>query len=193
MGHYLFSNLFSSSLLAVQHERKPLLDKKEAAAAAAAAAIVANNSSTGDIGSTFSSQNRNSVSGLTKSFQRNDFIGSPSSNNIPNLNSIFPVNLSFAELTSTLAQRGSKLFSPFSNLFERILRFSIDFSFAKFVSRAIQCIVRIEYRKFGKSAQQRSRNGRIVHGQHHRFDEPIVQYVAINILGCIEHSAECNR
>lgn len=79
----------------MQHERKPLLDKKE---------TVTNTNSGGNVigeahntfGSAINSTNATNV----KPF---------SSNNINNLSTMFPVGLSFAELTSTLAQRGSKL------------------------------------------------------------------------------------
>lgn len=77
---------FISIFSAVQHERKPLLDKKEAAATG--------NSGTADANNPFgSSMNSGST---VKPFAGN------------NLSSMFPVGLSFAELTSTLAQRGSE-------------------------------------------------------------------------------------
>lgn len=83
--------------VAVQHERKPLLDKKEAAATG--------NSGTADPNNPFGSAVN---SGTTvKPFAGN------------NLSSMFPVGLSFAELTSTLAQRGSEFkmarINPFRN------------------------------------------------------------------------------
>lgn len=78
-----------SIFLAVQHERKPLLDKKEAAATGNSGVTEANN----PFGSTINS------GASVKPF---------AGNNMGNLSSMFPVGLSFAELTSTLAQRGSK-------------------------------------------------------------------------------------
>lgn len=75
-----------SIFIAVQHERKPLLDKKEAAATGNSGSADANN----PFGSTINSGS------AVKPFAGN------------NLSSMFPVGLSFAELTSTLAQRGSK-------------------------------------------------------------------------------------
>lgn len=75
-----------SIFLAVQHERKPLLDKKEAAATG--------NTGNADPNNPFGTS-INSGSAV-KPFAAN------------NLSSMFPVGLSFAELTSTLAQRGSK-------------------------------------------------------------------------------------
>lgn len=105
---FFFSILFA---IAVQHERKPLLDKKEAAAAAAAAAMVANNSAGtgGDMTGlgAFTSQGRGG-SGTNAKYSRNEFISSPTGANMGNLSNLFPVGISFAELTSTLAQRGSK-------------------------------------------------------------------------------------
>lgn len=109
LNNVFFSLFFVA--IAVQHERKPLLDKKEAAAAAAAAALVANNSANtgGDLSGmgAFTSQAR-SGSGTNAKYSRNEFISSPTGGNMGNLGNLFPVGISFAELTSTLAQRGSE-------------------------------------------------------------------------------------
>lgn len=94
-----------------------MLDKKEAAAAAAAAAaLAANNSSGGGNDITglgaFGTQNRSGTNASnTKSYSRNDFISSPTGSNLGGLSNLFPVGISFAELTSTLAQRGSEFCS----------------------------------------------------------------------------------
>lgn len=104
-------------ITAVQHERKPLLDKKEAAAAAAAAAALAANNSSGGCNDitglgAFGTQNRSgSNASNTKPYSRNDFISSPTGSNLGGLSNLFPVGISFAELTSTLAQRGSESYS----------------------------------------------------------------------------------
>lgn len=121
---------------AVQHERKPILDKKETASTVAGTTNSTNASSggggggggsasTGNTGSsaTGSNASTNSVNAAaaaalftqncSKSFWRNDFgvksAAEAGAASIPNL-SIFPVGFNFAELTSTLAQRGSKCF-----------------------------------------------------------------------------------
>lgn len=96
---------------AVQHERKPMLDKKEAPPSGTAANIPTsvvtgnplNNSSSAQTGY---SQNR---AGQKPGFWRGDFAGNQNENS--NISNMFPVNFSFAELTSTLAQRGSKYIS----------------------------------------------------------------------------------
>ncbi|XP_037030916.1 orphan steroid hormone receptor 2 isoform X1 [Bradysia coprophila] len=91
----------------VQHERKPMLDKKEIPAAGTAANVstsnVAGNSlnSGGSAQSGAYSQNR---AGQKPGFWRGDFASNQNDNS--NISNMFPVNFSFAELTSTLAQRG---------------------------------------------------------------------------------------
>lgn len=101
-----------SVISAVQHERKPLLDKKEAAAsaaAAAAAALIGNNNSSCEIGglAVYGSQGRVGGGTNSKQHSRNDFLSSPTGANIGGLNNLFPVGMSFADITTTLAQRAS--------------------------------------------------------------------------------------
>ncbi len=94
---------------AVQHERKPMLDKKETPASGTAAnvstSIVTGNSlnSSGSGQTGAYSQNR---VGQKPGFWRGDFASNQNDNS--NISNMFPVNFSFAELTSTLAQRGSE-------------------------------------------------------------------------------------
>lgn len=94
---------------AVQHERKPMLDKKETPTSGTAAnvptSVVTGNSlnSSGSAQTGGFSQNR---TGQKPGFWRGDFAGNQNDNS--NISNMFPVNFSFAELTSTLAQRGSE-------------------------------------------------------------------------------------
>lgn len=93
-------------MTAVQHERKPLLDRKEAASAAAA--IIGNNTGTGsDSLTAYGSQSRSGSGNGGKQHSRNDFLSSPTGANIGGLNNLFPVGISLADITSTLAQRAS--------------------------------------------------------------------------------------
>lgn len=87
------------NISAVQHERKPMLDKKETAATGTV---------TGNSLASSGSQNR--VCQKT-GFWRGDF----TQNDNSNISNMFPVNFSFAELTSTLAQRGSE-YTPFVSI-----------------------------------------------------------------------------
>lgn len=100
------NDLIARCIAAVQHERKPLLEKKEAAAAAAAALIGTNSSSEGL--AAYASQARAAAGNTAKLHSRNDFLSSPTGANMGGLNNLFPVGMSFAEITSTLAQRASK-------------------------------------------------------------------------------------
>lgn len=106
---------------AVQHERKPMLDKKETPTSGNASNVPAsvvtgnslNNSSSAQSGY---SQNR---VGQKPGFWRGDFASNQNDNS--NISNMFPVNFSFAELTSTLAQRGSKYNFSFFQFFYLLL------------------------------------------------------------------------
>lgn len=93
---------------AVQHERKPMLDKKEAPLGAAATNIATSVVTGNALNNNSSAQTGYSQSrvGQKPGFWRGDFVGNQNENS--NISNMFPVNFSFAELTSTLAQRGSK-------------------------------------------------------------------------------------
>lgn len=86
-----------------------MLDKKEAPASGTATniptSVVTGNSlnSSGSAQTGGYSQNR---VGQKPGFWRGDFAGSQNDNS--SISNMFPVNFSFAELTSTLAQRGSE-------------------------------------------------------------------------------------
>lgn len=88
---------------AVQHERKPMLDKKEAPAGGTTSVVTGNSLNNSGSASGAFSQNR---VGQKSAFWRGDFASNQ--NDSSNISNMFPVNFSFAELTSTLAQRGSK-------------------------------------------------------------------------------------
>lgn len=93
---------------AVQHERKPMLDKKETPASGTAASVAASivtGNSLNNSGSAQTGYSQNRV-GQKPGFWRGDFAGNQNDNS--NISNMFPVNFSFAELTSTLAQRGSE-------------------------------------------------------------------------------------
>lgn len=92
-------NFFSLSFIAVQHERKPILVKKDGNAAAAA--LAASNEHSENNGAA----NSTTLFPQGKSFWRSDGNMDASAAGLSNL---FPVGFNLVELTTSLAQRGSK-------------------------------------------------------------------------------------
>lgn len=86
-----------------------MLDKKEIPAAGSAPNISTSNVTGNSLNSSGAAQSsgyaQNRV-GQKSGFWRGDFASNQNDNS--NISNMFPVNFSFAELTSTLAQRGSE-------------------------------------------------------------------------------------
>lgn len=88
-----------------------MLDKKEPPTGGTVANIansVATGNSLNSSGATQSGGYAQNRAGQKPGFWRGDFAGNQNDNS--NISNMFPVNFSFAELTSTLAQRGSEYF-----------------------------------------------------------------------------------
>lgn len=127
----------SSLCAAVQHERKPMLDKKETALASAASPTAGTSAAGGggcaSSNSTTSVTTPNSAATVAQSgsilyahqmrnnkppsFWHDDYSSRPANASAENTNSavppslsMFPVGFNLADLTSSLAQRGSKAF-----------------------------------------------------------------------------------
>lgn len=106
--------IFAFFFLAVQHERKPILVKKEGSSAAAAAAAAAATGAGSIITNDGNHSENNGASSAAASlfpqgklFWRNDGKMDATAA-AAGLSNLFPVGFNLADLTTTLAQRGSK-------------------------------------------------------------------------------------